>query len=279
VWGGSASKADGSATSLSSIFAQQRADDERKHHERSLRRARAPGGTGSWGAGLSTSSPLLGPRPAAPPSQSQWGMLPEPSFVPLKDILEQEHSQLEQQRLLEAEVKEQFRIERLIAQERQAAAAEAAALAGGAKGAQANGKGNGKAPRGAGAGRRGRCGDSTSQEQQQQQQQQQQQDRKAPSDHAATSGQKEAATTEALSTEAAQLAATPRAAKGTADGGKGGGAKGSVNGGSKGAGRGGGKTGSKGRGRGCGCENEDAMAIAPQTTETTGIGDTLAALV
>jgi hypothetical protein len=266
VWGGSASKADGSATSLSSIFAQQRADDERKHHERSLRRARPPGGTGSWGAGLSASSPLLGPRPAAPPSQSQWGMLPEPSFVPLKDILEQEHSQLEQQRLLEAEVKEQFRIERLIAQERQAAAAEAAALAGGA--------------RGAGAGRRGRCGDSTSQEQQeQQQQQQQQQDRKAPSDHAATSGQKEAATTEAVSTEAAQLAATPRAAKGTADGGKGGGAKGSVKGGSKGAGRGGGKTGSKGRGRGCGCENEDAMAIAPQTTETTGIGDTLAALV
>ena len=115
-------------------------------------------------------------------------MLPEPSFVPLKDILEQEHSQLEQQRLHEAEVKEQFRIERLIAQERQAAAAEA-------------------------------------------------------------------------------------------DGGKGGGAKGSVKGGSKGAGRGGGKTGSKGRGRGCGCENEDAMAIAPQTTETTGIGDTLAALV
>jgi hypothetical protein len=204
VWGGSASKADGSATSLSSIFAQQRADDERKHHERSLRRARPPGGTGSWGAGLSASSPLLGPRPAAPPSQSQWGMLPEPSFVPLKDILEQEHSQLEQQRLLEAEVKEQFRIERLIAQERQAAAA---------------------------------------------------------------------------ATEAAQLAATPRAAKGTADGGKGGGAKGSVKGGSKGAGRGGGKTGSKGRGRGCGCENEDAMAIAPQTTETTGIGDTLAALV
>jgi hypothetical protein len=197
VWGGSASKADGSATSLSSIFAQQRADDERKHHERSLRRARPPGGTGSWGAGLSASSPLLGPRPAAPPSQSQWGMLPEPSFVPLKDILEQEHSQLEQQRLHEAEVKEQFRIERLIAQERQAAA----------------------------------------------------------------------------------LAATPRAAKGTADGGKGGGAKGSVKGGSKGAGRGGGKTGSKGRGRGCGCENEDAMAIAPQTTETTGIGDTLAALV
>jgi len=265
VWGGSASKADGSATSLSSIFAQQRADDERKHHERSLRRARPPGGTGSWGAGLSASSPLLGPRPAAPPSQSQWGMLPEPSFVPLKDILEQEHSQLEQQRLHEAEVKEQFRIERLIAQERQAAAAEAAALAGGAKGAQANGKGNGKG--------NGRCGDSTTQEQQQQQ------DRKAPSDHAATSGQKEAATTEALSTEAAQLAATPRAAKGTADGGKGGGAKGSVNGGSKGAGRGGGKTGSKGRGRGCGCENEDAMAIAPQTTETTGIGDTLAALV
>jgi hypothetical protein len=82
-----------------------------------------------------------------------------------------------------------------------------------------------------------------------------------------------------VSTEAAQLAATPRAAKGTADGGKGGGAKGSVKGGSKGAGRGGGKTGSKGRGRGCGCENEDAMAIAPQTTETTGIGDTLAALV
>jgi hypothetical protein len=277
VWGGSASKADGSATSLSSIFAQQRADDERKHHERSLRRARPPGGTGSWGAGLSASSPLLGPRPAAPPSQSQWGMLPEPSFVPLKDILEQEHSQLEQQRLHEAEVKEQFRIERLIAQERQAAADGAAAPAGGAKGAQANGKGNGKGigkdPRGAGAGRRGRCGDSTSQEQQQQQ------DRKAPSDHAATSGQKEAATTEAVSTEAAQLAATPRAAKGTADGGKGGGAKGSVKGGSKGAGRGGGKTGSKGRGRGCGCENEDAMAIAPQTTETTGIGDTLAALV